>query len=117
MSLVLDASMTLAWYFDDESTCATDAVLDQVAQWGAWVPSLWRLEVANAFQQATEAQAWTEILQLSDRFSLAIYDAAYLELAQRQKLALAILDGELQSAAKVLDIQLLGLPSDIITGF
>jgi hypothetical protein len=31
MSLVLDASMTLAWYFDDETTRATDAVLDQVA--------------------------------------------------------------------------------------
>jgi hypothetical protein len=31
MSLVLDASMTLAWYFDDETTHATDAVLDQVA--------------------------------------------------------------------------------------
>jgi predicted nucleic acid-binding protein len=141
MSLVLDASMTLAWYFDDETTRATDAVLDQVAQSGAWVPSLWRLEVANAFQaalrrkrithsyrdealsqlkemaisvdQATDAQAWTETLQLSDRFSLTMYDAAYLELAQRQKLALATLDRELHCAAKVLDIKLLGLPSDI----
>lgn len=73
--------------------------------------------MAISVDQATEAQAWTEILQLSDRFSLTMYDAAYLELAQRQKLVLATLDGELQSAAKLLDIQLLGLPSDIITGY
>ena len=52
MSLVLDASTTLAWYFDDETTLETDAVLEQVARAGAVVPSLWRLEVANAFQMA-----------------------------------------------------------------
>ena len=52
MSLVIDAPLTLAWYFEDESTPATDALLDRVADTGALVPSLWRLEVANAFQTA-----------------------------------------------------------------
>jgi hypothetical protein len=27
---VLDASLTLAWYFEDEATAATDAVLGQL---------------------------------------------------------------------------------------
>ncbi|MGH7121185.1 MAG: type II toxin-antitoxin system prevent-host-death family antitoxin [Acetobacteraceae bacterium] len=30
MSLVIDASITMAWYFADESTAATDALLDRV---------------------------------------------------------------------------------------
>ena len=52
MSLVIDASLTMAWYFEDESTPAADALLDRVADTGALVPGLWRLEVANAFQTA-----------------------------------------------------------------
>ena len=133
MSLVLDASTTLAWYFDDETTPETDAVLEQVARAGAVVPSLWRLEVANAFQMAlrrkritrsyrdevlaqlrdmpisidleTDAQAWTATLSLSERFSLTLYDATYLELAHRQNLPLATLDQELRSAANSLEIK------------
>ena len=140
MSLALDASMTLAWYFTDETSPATEAALDQVAGTGAWVPSLWRLEVANAFQMAlrrkrithsyrdealtqlnempisvdleTDIRAWTATLKLSERFSLTMYDASYLELAQRRNLALATLDRELQNAAKALDIKILG-PADI----
>ncbi len=41
VSLVLDASLTLSWYFDDERTADADALLDQVADHGACVPSLW----------------------------------------------------------------------------
>lgn len=136
MSLVLDASMTLAWYFTDETTLETDAVLDQVARTGAWVPSLWRLEVANVFQMAlrrkrikqsyrdealaqlnemsisvdleTDAKAWNTTLKIAELFSLTMYDASYLELAQRKDLALATLDRELQNAAELLDIKLLG---------
>ncbi|MFM8858660.1 MAG: type II toxin-antitoxin system VapC family toxin [Methylocystis sp.] len=133
MSLVLDASTTLSWYFDDETTPVTDAVLEQVASGGAVTPSLWRLEVANALQMAlrrkritrsyrdevltqprdmpisidfeTDAQAWTATLSLSERFSLTLYDATYLELAQRQNLPLATLDQELRAAAKALEIK------------
>ena len=56
LSIVIDASLTMAWYFDDESTPATDALLDRVASAGAVVPGLWRLEVANAFQMAVRRQ-------------------------------------------------------------
>ena len=52
VSLVLDASLALAWYFHDEATPVTDAILDRVAETGAVVPALWRLELANGLQTA-----------------------------------------------------------------
>ena len=59
MSLVLDSSMTLAWYFEDEQTPAAMEVLRQVAATGAVVPSLWRLEVANGLQMALKRKRIT----------------------------------------------------------
>ena len=137
MSVVIDASLTLAWYFDDETTPAADAVLDRVSEAGAVVPSLWRLEVANAFQSAlrrkrittvyrdesltkldampitvdadTDTYAWTTTLRLAERFGLSVYDASYLELAQRRSLPLATLDKELREAAPSVNVTLLGL--------
>lgn len=127
MSLVLDASLTLSWYFEDEATPETDAVLDRVVADGAMVPGLWRLEVANALQMAvqrkrcdasfrdralaelacmaisidaeTNAFAWTTTLHLAERHGLSVYDAAYLELALRQRTVLATLDGPLRTAS------------------
>jgi len=135
VSLVLDASLTLSWYFEDERTPAIDAVLDQVAASGAVVPSLWRLEVANGFQMAirrkridrdfrdrairhlgllpimvdpeTDTYAWTA-MRLADRFGITVYDAAYLELAQRRGLPLASLDKELSVAGQALGVAMLG---------
>jgi hypothetical protein len=40
LNLVIDASLTMAWYFDDESTPATDELLDRVAGAAAIVPAL-----------------------------------------------------------------------------
>ena len=134
--MVIDASLTMTWYFDDESTAATDELLDRVSEAGAMVPGLWHLEVANAFQMAvrrqridgvyrdaslaelalmpitidadTNSYAWSTTLRLAERFSLTLYDAAYLELAQRRSLPLATLDRELRAAAPALNIALLG---------
>ncbi len=103
MSMVIDASLTMTWYFDDEITPSTEAILDRVSDAGAVVPVLWRLEVANAFQSAlqrkrispgyrdksltelanlpiavdadTDTYAWTTMLRLAERFGLTIYDA------------------------------------------
>ena len=52
MTLVLDASMTIAWLFDDERTEAAHSVMRRVVAEGAIVPSLWRLEVANVLRNA-----------------------------------------------------------------
>ncbi|HTV34220.1 MAG TPA: type II toxin-antitoxin system VapC family toxin [Methylocella sp.] len=136
MSLVIDAALTLTWYFEDEATPATDELLDTVARNGAVVPPLWRLEVANGFQSSirrkridvayrdasladlgqlpividgdTDAHIWTTALWLSDRYRLTIYDACYLELAQRRNLPLATLDQELRDAGQVLGLPLFG---------
>jgi hypothetical protein len=85
--------MTLTWYFEEESTPATEALLDRVAATGAAVPCLWRPEVANGFQAALRRRR---------------IDAAYLERAQRRSLPLATLDKELRAAAPALNLELLG---------
>jgi predicted nucleic acid-binding protein len=136
VSLVLDASLTLSWYFAEENTPEAEAVLDRVAEAGAVVPGLWRLEVANAFQSAlrrrrispdyrdaclaalgglpiaidpeTDAHAWGTTSHLAERHGLTIYDATYLELAQRRGFPLATLDKALRGAAAALDVALLG---------
>lgn len=128
MSLVIDSSMTLAWYFEDEKTDASLAILRRVVEAGAIVPALWRLEVASGLQVAvrrrritieyrdsslsdlralviavdpqTDRHAWAATLELSDRYRLTPYDAAYLELALRRNLPLATLDAELLAAAQ-----------------
>jgi predicted nucleic acid-binding protein len=54
-----------------------------------------------------DAHAWTSTLRLSERFSLTLYDAAYLELAHRRALPLATLDGAMQAAAQDLGLDVL----------
>ena len=46
-SLVIDCSVTMAWYFKDEATPYTNAVRAALATGRAAVPALWPLEVAN----------------------------------------------------------------------
>jgi predicted nucleic acid-binding protein len=132
--LVLDCSATLAWVYADELTGAMDRVFDEVARSGADVPTLWRLEVANALTMGmrrgridrayrdavladlarldikadpdTHRHAWGRTRDLADRFRLTLYDAAYLELAQRRGLRLATLDQALARAAGELGITL-----------
>ncbi len=142
MSLVLDCSATLAWYFKDERTPSLDILLDRVVEYGATVPGLWKLEVANGLQTAlrrkridsayrdaaighllnmpivpdadTDIYAWTGTLHLADRFGLTLYDAAYLELAQRRALPLATLDSQLRDAGRALGVPLLGHATDAV---
>jgi predicted nucleic acid-binding protein len=137
VSLILDSSATLAWFYADETTPAIRHVFELLIKGGAWVPSLWRLEVANileigirrgrndvAFRHATLAdlsllpisldpetdrQAWDATLQLAHRRRLTLYDAAYLELAKRRGLPLATLDGDLRTAAIAESVHLLGV--------
>ena len=137
MSLVLDSSATLAWIYSGETTDPIRRLFEAVGDEGAVVPSLWRLEIANsltvavrrgrieanfrraaltdlalldiAIDDQTDVHAWGETLRVADSFELTVYDAAYLELAQRRNLPLATLDGELRAAAKALGIRLLGM--------
>jgi hypothetical protein len=45
---VLDASIALAWCFEDEVTASTRDVLARLATESAAVPTIWPLEMANA---------------------------------------------------------------------
>jgi predicted nucleic acid-binding protein len=136
VSLVIDSSAALAWVFREERSAAIVEVFERVISGGAWVPSLWRLEVANVLEMAvrrgrvdaafrdatlkdlgllpiradaeTERHAWGATLRLAERHRLTVYDAAYLELAMRRGLPLASLDGELRGAAEAEGVVVLG---------
>jgi predicted nucleic acid-binding protein len=137
LSLVLDSSVALAWVYSAETTEAISTVFTRVVENGAWVPALWRLEIANVLEmgvrkgrsnagfrdaaladlallpitvdQETDRQAWGSTAKLAARHRLTLYDAAYLELARRRSLPLATLDSELRAAAAGEDVLLLGL--------
>jgi predicted nucleic acid-binding protein len=137
VSFVLDSSVALTWCFEDEASPAADALLNRLADEGAHAPSLWPLEVLNAlavaerrgriarlarhrraaFLQAlpvaldgeTAEYAWLTTNLLAEAHRLTLYDAAYLELAQRLELPLATLDADLRAAASALGVPLLGL--------
>ena len=136
MTIVVDSSITVAWYLDDESTEQTDEVLRRVAAEGGVVPLLWRFEVGNAFQMAvrrnridaayrdrvlmqlatlcivadqeSDAHAWSTSILIAERHRLTLYDAAYFELAQRRRLELATLDVALAKAARAEHIAVIG---------
>jgi predicted nucleic acid-binding protein len=44
--------------------------------------------------------AWSDIVSVSDRFDLTVYDAAYVDLALQHSLPLATLDEAMIKAAK-----------------
>jgi predicted nucleic acid-binding protein len=133
--LVLDASVAVAWCFDEEATTTTETALDLLyAGAELVVPPLWPFEVANALLSAERRKriSVAELTALIDRISsfpisiepidstlafgpvlararqhgLTAYDAAYLELALRRTLPLATLDNELRDAARLVGITL-----------
>jgi predicted nucleic acid-binding protein len=133
-TLVLDASVTLAWAFEDEENGYPDVVLESLAEATACVPIIWPLEVGNALlvaerrgrlNQAATVQflalLWQlpiviepekpermlgEILSLAREQGLSTYDATYLHLAMRQGFPLATTDEFLRKAATRAGVQL-----------
>lgn len=132
---ILDSSLALSWCFRDEATPETDAVLDSLAgKIKAHVPALWFWEITNVIAQAERRRrinasdsqkylgflntlpiaveadahqhAWIGTLVLARQHSLSIYDAAYLDLAQRLGLPLGTLDVKLQQAARAIGTEL-----------
>ncbi len=135
---MLDNSVALAWCFEDEQTPTVLGLLDRVADSGATAPMLWPLEALNGLLAAerrrrldaakramlaaflrelpvrldmeTADQAWEDTARLAEKFRLTIYDASYLELAQRRRLPLASLDKDLRKAAISAGVEVLGQP-------
>ena len=127
MPFVLDASIVGCWCFHDEHDARADAAWDLLELRGesALVPIHWWFEVRNVllygerrgritedysaqFLQGLEKFAIRQaslpdqlsVFALARRHRLTFYDAVYLELAQREGLALATLDDEIAKAAR-----------------
>jgi len=126
-AVVLDASIALAWCFEEPGT--EDAVaLIKTPGLLFVAPAIWPLEVANALlvslrkgridgsrlnelipllaklpirlEAPPSMEACREIVGLAQSFNLTVYDAAYLALAMDEKLPLATLDAALVRAAE-----------------
>lgn len=127
-AFVADASVAVGWVHPAQATPETAAMLDAIAEGTILeVPALWPLEVANALtvlvrrRKLTEkerqtALGWLRVLplridhemsslafsrlsELATTHHLSVYDAAYLDLAERRKLILGCNDGPLRKAA------------------
>jgi predicted nucleic acid-binding protein len=121
---VADSSIGVAWAIPSQSSGSTDQLLDAMAAGARFVvPVLWTFEIANAIimlgrrrringeqrhralqllgrlrpvvDDEGPALAFRELSKVAERFSLSIYDAAYLELAVRRRLPLASRDADL----------------------
>lgn len=133
MPFVIDASIAACWAFGDEDHPAATAALERIRSDDAIAPALWWFEVRNTLLagerrgRLTEAETAaflrelarfgvlidrtpdeTVVLALARQHRLTVYDASYLELAQRAALPLATLDKELLRAATSLRIALVG---------
>ena len=122
--LVVDASMALAWLFDDEDSPVVGEALERLKEEGAVVPQLWHLEIRNALLsaerrgrisleeigerldalnglpiQTDEEPNHQSAFDLAGKHGLSFYDALYLELSKRQGAELATLDRALGRAA------------------
>lgn len=122
--LVIDASVVIAWLFDDEKEPRADKVLEQLAEEGVLVPHLWHLEIRNTLLVAerrgrlsaagvNERQDALKALpirtddepnhqaafDMARVHGLSFYNALYLELAKRESAELATLDAALAKAA------------------
>ena len=133
---VADASVALAWCFEDEGSGFADGLLDRLRHGDRIVvPAHWPTEVLNGLLVASRrkrinpeqpALFWEEftrisieteppldatqargVLALAERHGLTIYDAAYLELAHRRQLPLGTLDTDLRGAAQAEAVPLL----------
>lgn len=128
-AFVADASVAVGWVHPAQATSQTDAMLQAIADGATLeVPALWPVEVANALivlvrrgkLREDERQAglrwlrglrlrvdhdmaalgFSRLSELAAAHKLSVYDAAYLELAERRRLVLGCKDGPLRTAAR-----------------
>lgn len=134
MRFVLDASITLCWCFKDESQSIADQAAELLLGMGqALSPAIWWFEVRNAMlagirrnrASETEVNAFlsdlrllkitidalpddAEVFAIARRNGITFYDAAYLQLAKREKISLATLDRAMARAAEAEGVPLIG---------
>jgi predicted nucleic acid-binding protein len=125
VAFVVDCSVSLAWFLEDERNAFTDSVLRATENADHWVPAVWPLEFANGLlmaqrrrriDRAVRLDALKRVLlpglhidsvpldmqaisALAERRDLTTYDASYVELALRLGIDLVTLDRGLAQAA------------------
>lgn len=130
---VVDASILASWCFPDELHPRAETAFRHIATQSAVVPALLWFELRNVLLMGERRNRLTEaqttrflkyvselpievdrnpdegiVLSLARSYRLSVYDAAYLELAQRKALPLATLDNALMNAARAENVLLLG---------
>ena len=131
-AFVLDASVALAAFFEDEQDAYSVEVWRSMIGTQVCVPALWHLELANILSRALRRgritaaaldDAWSRLDQvpmrvvpvapevsmwtrLASEWGLTSYDACYLETALRQRLPLATKDRALAEAARRVGVPL-----------
>ena len=130
-TMVVDASLTLAWLLDDEADPRADVALKRLDENEALVPQLWHLETRNGLLTAKRRGRLTTdevndrlnalkglpirtdnrldfqfAFELAELHTLSFYDAIYLELAIRREGELATLDRALSLAASIEGVML-----------
>jgi predicted nucleic acid-binding protein len=132
---VADCSVGIGWIHPSQANDQTRRLLEHAKEGTpVYVPSIWHLEMANALLVAvrrkllteahrqaglalltqlrliidheTSALAFSAISDLSVRYSLTAYDAAYLELARRRSIPLGSRDEPLRAAARRYGVKL-----------
>lgn len=125
---VLDASVTLAWCFEDEADEYTIWALQRCREDHVRVPAIWPVEVSNVLLVAERRQrispvdstrfltllaglpiqvdmptwpvALESLLDLARRHGLSAYDGSYLAHALREHIPLVTKDEKLRRAAR-----------------
>lgn len=132
---VLDASVAVSWCFHDEQDSRADTALKVLRAGAAPISPLhWWFEIRNVIMLAVRRKRVTQeettaffmrledtpvelaglpkaeaVFALARRHGLTFYDAAYLELAMRERIALATLDQALARAAIAEGVPLIGV--------
>lgn len=132
VSFVLDSSVALGAFFEDEQDDYALGVWRSLDEAQAVVPALWHLEMGNILSRALRAgritqeaidQCWSRIevvglqalplhgdarhwTQRAADWGLSAYDACYLDTALQQRLPLATKDHQLAAVARRVGVPL-----------
>jgi predicted nucleic acid-binding protein len=131
--LVIDVSVMASWHFADERNETGATILRGLRNNTAFVPGIWWFELRNVILngerrgrsepalgrhfldlvhslpiEIATLPDETTVLDLARRHRLSFYDACYVELAKRERIALATFDNVMAKAATAEGVALIG---------
>lgn len=126
MPLIVDASVTVAWFVRNQATAYTDRIRRRTRSERLHVPAIWPLEITNALWQLQRRKLLSDrqvntiidlvepldivvhkdtpaprrLLAIARDHDLTAYDASYLDLALALRYPVACRDGPLKDALR-----------------